>query len=70
MTSDLAASAAKVAHTVGCNFWLWLIIHSVNRWVAVATIAYVGLQAYYVVKNSGKRALLDETTGPTCRLAE
>ncbi|WP_257127745.1 MULTISPECIES: hypothetical protein [unclassified Burkholderia] len=59
-----------MAHTVGCNFWLWLIIHSVNRWVAVATIAYVGLQAYYVVKSSGKRVLLDETTGSTCKLSE
>lgn len=28
-------------------------------WVAVATIAYIGLQAYYLIKNKGKRALLD-----------
>ncbi|WP_258048551.1 hypothetical protein [Burkholderia anthinoferrum] len=59
MKSDLATSAAKVAPAVGSNFWLWLTSHDINWWVAVATIAYIGLQAYYLVKNKGKRALLD-----------
>lgn len=59
MKSDLATSAAKVAPAVGSNFWLWLTGHDINWWVAVATIAYIGLQAYYLVKNKGKRALLD-----------
>ena len=59
MKSDLATSAAKVAPAVGSNFWLWLTNHDINWWVAVATIAYIGLQAYYLVKNKGKRALLD-----------
>ncbi|WP_261316275.1 hypothetical protein [Burkholderia dolosa] len=44
---------------MGGNFWLWLTNHDINWWVAVATIAYIGLQAYYLVKNKGKRALLD-----------
>jgi hypothetical protein len=38
---------------------LWLTGHDINWWVAVATIAYIGLQAYYLIKNKGKRALLD-----------
>lgn len=59
MKSDLATSAAKVAPAVGSNFWLWLTSHDINWWVAVATIAYIGLQAYYLIKNKGKRALLD-----------
>ncbi|MDF0501641.1 hypothetical protein POK33_13020 [Burkholderia cenocepacia] len=52
-------SAAKAAPAVGSNFWLWLTGHDINWWVAVATIAYIGLQAYYLIKNKGKRALLD-----------
>lgn len=59
MKNDLAVSAAKAAPAVGSNFWLWLTSHDINWWVAVATIAYIGLQAYYLVKNKGKRALLD-----------
>ncbi len=59
MKNDLAVSAAKAAPAVGSNFWLWLTGHDINWWVAVATIAYIGLQAYYLVKNKGKRALLD-----------
>ncbi len=59
MKNDLAVSAAKSAPAVGSNFWLWLTGHDINWWVAVATIAYIGLQAYYLVKNKGKRALLD-----------
>ncbi|WP_241300742.1 hypothetical protein [Burkholderia cenocepacia] len=59
MKNDLAVSAAKAAPAVGSNFWLWLTNHDINWWVAVATIAYIGLQAYYLVKNKGKRALLD-----------
>ncbi len=59
MKNDLVASAVKVAPAVGGNFWLWLTGHDINWWVAVATIAYIGLQAYYLVKNKGKRALLD-----------
>ncbi|WP_244143370.1 hypothetical protein [Burkholderia multivorans] len=52
-------STAKAAPAVGSNFWLWLTSHDINWWVAVATIAYIGLQAYYLIKNKGKRALLD-----------
>ncbi|WP_244122575.1 hypothetical protein [Burkholderia multivorans] len=44
---------------MGSNFWLWLTSHDINWWVAVATITYIGLQAYYLIKNKGKRALLD-----------
>ena len=56
---DVIASAAKSSPPVGANLWLWLSGHDINWWVAVATIAYIGLQAYYLVKNKGKRALLD-----------
>lgn len=59
MKSEVVASAAKAVPAVGGNLWLWLTSHDINWWVAVATIAYIGLQAYYLVKNKGKRALLD-----------
>ncbi|MDR8920565.1 hypothetical protein FEP54_00667 [Burkholderia multivorans] len=59
MKNDLAISAVKAAPAVVSNFWLWLTSHDINWWVAVATITYIGLQAYYLIKNKGKRAPLD-----------
>ena len=59
MKNDLATSAVKAAPAVGGNFWLWLTSHDINWWVAVATIAYIGLQAFYLIRNKGKKALLD-----------
>jgi hypothetical protein len=32
---------------------LWLTTHDINWWVAVATIAYIGLQAYYLIQEQG-----------------
>ncbi|WP_205169117.1 hypothetical protein [Burkholderia sp. LMG 13014] len=55
MKSDLAASVAKALPAVGSNFWLWLTNHDINWYVALATLCYVGLQAYYLIKNKGKR---------------
>ncbi|AOK32156.1 hypothetical protein WS67_21465 [Burkholderia singularis] len=61
MKSEIAASAVKVAPAVGSNFWLWLSSHDINWWVALATLGYIGLQAYYLIRNKGKRGgeLLD-----------
>ncbi|MBN3822365.1 hypothetical protein G3O00_01875 [Burkholderia sp. Ac-20384] len=60
MKSDLAASVAKVTPAVGGNFWLWLTSHDINWYVALATLGYIGLQAYFLIKNKGKRGgLLD-----------
>lgn len=59
MKSDLATSAAKAAPAVGSNFWLWLTSHDINWYVALATLGYIGLQAYYLIKNKGKRELID-----------
>lgn len=59
MKSEVVASAAKAAPAVGSNFWLWLTSHDINWYVALATLGYIGLQAYYLIKNKGKRELLD-----------
>lgn len=59
MKSEVVASAAKAAPAVGSNFWLWLTNHDINWYVALATLVYIGLQAYYLIKNKGKRELLD-----------
>lgn len=59
MKSDLATSAVKAAPAVGSNFWLWLTSHDINWYVALATLGYIGLQAYYLIKNKGKRELID-----------
>ena len=59
MKSDVVASAVKAAPAIGGNFWLWLTSHDINWYVALATLGYIGLQAYYLIKNKRKRELLD-----------
>jgi hypothetical protein len=53
--SDFASSAAKAAPPIGVNFWLWLAGHDINWYVAAATLVYIGLQAFYLIRNKGKR---------------
>lgn len=53
---DIVASAAKTAPPVGANWWLWVQSHDINWWVAATTIFYIGLQAYYLIRNKGQRA--------------
>ena len=53
--NDLAASVAKVAPPVGANYWLWLSSHDVNWWVAIFTIGYICLQAFFLIKNKGRK---------------
>ncbi|MDN7871254.1 hypothetical protein QZM26_17750 [Burkholderia multivorans] len=55
--NDIAASAAKAAPAIGGNFWIWLSSHDINWWVALATLGYIGLQSYYLIKNKGRRGL-------------
>ncbi|HDR9027573.1 TPA: hypothetical protein QDB14_001754 [Burkholderia vietnamiensis] len=55
MKNDLAASAAKAAPAVLGNFWLWLTSHDINWWVALLTAFYIVLQAYYLIKNNGRK---------------
>lgn len=52
---DMAASAAKVTPPVGANVWFWLTGHDINWWVALLTIGYIVLQAFYLIKNNGRR---------------
>lgn len=51
LQNDTAASIAKVSPPVGANFFLWLSTHDINWWVAVATLIYVGLQVYVMVRD-------------------
>ncbi|MEI5996838.1 hypothetical protein H3V53_06370 [Paraburkholderia bengalensis] len=52
---DVASSVAKAAPPLGANWWLWLQSHDINWYVAAATIVYIGLQAFYLVRNNGRR---------------
>jgi hypothetical protein len=36
---------------VGANYWLWFTSHDINWYVAAATIVYIGLQAYVLVRD-------------------
>ena len=53
--NDLAASAVKAAPPIGANWWFWFTGHDINWWVALATIAYICLQAFYLIRNNGRR---------------
>jgi hypothetical protein len=59
MKSEFVASMTKAAPAVGGNFWLWLTNHDINWYVALATLGYIGLEAYYLIKNKGRRELSD-----------
>jgi len=52
---DIAASAVKAVPPIGANWWLWLQSHDINWYVAAATIAYLSLQAFYLIRNNGRR---------------
>lgn len=55
MNNDVAASAMKALPPVGMNLWQWFANHDINWWMAAATIGYIGLQAYYLIRNNGRR---------------
>ncbi|MDN8001441.1 hypothetical protein QZN00_30420, partial [Burkholderia multivorans] len=46
-----------ISPAIGSNFWIWLSSHDINWWVALATLGYIGLQSYYLIKNKGRRGL-------------
>lgn len=52
---DVASSVAKAAPPLGANWWLWLQSHDINWYVAVATLIYIGLQSYYLIRNKGMK---------------
>lgn len=51
MQNEVANSAAKALPPVGSNVWIWLQTHDINWWVAAATLVYVGLQVYVLVRD-------------------
>jgi hypothetical protein len=52
---EIAASAVKAVPPIGANWWLWLQSHDINWYVAAATIVYIGLQGFYLIRNNGQR---------------
>lgn len=46
-----AGEALKSVPAVGANAWLWLTNHNLNWWVALATLIYIALQAYVLVRD-------------------
>lgn len=64
MKDDIAASVAKAVPPVGANFWLWLTGHDINWWVGAATLIYIGLQGYVLIRDKlVHRAQGDDDTG-------
>jgi hypothetical protein len=48
---DIASSVAKTAPPLGANFWIWLTSHDINWLVALATLIYISLQVYVLVRD-------------------
>lgn len=48
---DLGASAAKAVPAVGANWWFWFSTHDINWFVALATLVYISLQVYVLVRD-------------------
>lgn len=53
---DIAASAVKAVPPLGANWWLYFESHDINWYVAAATLVYIGLQSYYLIRNKGRRS--------------
>lgn len=53
--NDLASSVVKAAPPIGANWWFWFMSHDINWYVALATLAYIGLQSYYLIRNKGRK---------------
>jgi hypothetical protein len=56
MKNEIAKSAAQATPPLGGNLWIWLNSHDINWYVAAATIAFIALQAYYLIRNKGLKS--------------
>jgi hypothetical protein len=64
MKNDIAKAAAQTAPPIGAtgfHWWQWFTSHDLN-WhlaalVSVATLFYIGLQSYYLIRNNGKKVI-------------
>jgi len=62
MKNDIAKIAVQSAPAVGGSgfqWWQWLSTHDLNWYLAAlvsaATLFYIGLQSYYLIRNKGRR---------------
>lgn len=55
MKNEIAKSVVQTTPPIGGNLWIWLSSHDINWWVALATIAFIGLQSYYLIRNKGQK---------------
>ncbi|MEB2499526.1 hypothetical protein [Burkholderia cenocepacia] len=60
MKNEWGISAAKSTPPVCGTFWIWVTSRDINWWVAAATLAYIGLQAFYLIRNKGRRERDDD----------
>ncbi len=49
--NDVLASVAKVTPPVAYNGWTWFVTHDINWFVALATLVYISLQVYVLVRD-------------------
>lgn len=51
MQNEAVPILARVTPPVASNAWIWLETRDINWWVAAATLVYVGLQVYVLVRD-------------------
>jgi hypothetical protein len=64
MKNDIAKAAVQSAPPLGATgfqWWQWLNSHDLNWYLAAlvsfATLFYIALQSYYLIKNNGKKVI-------------
>jgi hypothetical protein len=64
MKNEIAKSAAQALPPIGVNswqWWNWVSGHDMNWYltacVSVATLFYIGLQSFYLIRNNGKKVV-------------
>lgn len=64
MKNEIAKSAIQAAPPVGVTgwqWWNWFAGHDLNWYLAalvsVATLFYIGLQSFYLIRNNGKKVI-------------
>lgn len=64
MKNDLSKIVVQSAPPIGATgfqWWHWFVSHDLNWYLAalvsVATLFYIGLQSYYLIRNNGKKVI-------------
>lgn len=55
MKEEIAAAATRAAPPVAVTGTQWIFDLTLNQWVQVATLAYIVLQAFFLIRNEMRK---------------